>query len=282
MELDEKHIRMTTHPVEKLIVSLAVPTIIIMLVTAMYNTADTYFVGKLGNAATGGVGVSFAVMSVIQAFGFFFGQGAGNFISRALGAKEHGRASEMAVTSLIYAFGFGCLITLVGLIFLKPIALLLGSTETILPHAMAYLRFIFIGAPFMVISITLNHLLRFQGSAFFSMIGLTAGAVLNVALDPLFIFVFGLGTGGAAIATLISQAFGCAMLFIGCSKGDNLRLRLSNFTPGFSTLQNIITGGLPSFFRQALSCIAVIILNNLARQFGDAAIASVSVVNRIV
>lgn len=282
MDNDARFIKMTTEPVARLITKLAIPTIIIMLVSAAYNTADTYFVGKLGNAATGGVGVSFALMSIIQAIGYFFGQGAGNFISRALGAKEYKGASKMAATGIVLSFLFATGVSIICLIFLTPLAKALGSTETILPYAVDYIRYILIGAPFMVLSLVLNALLRFQGSAFVSMIGLVIGAVVNIALDPLFIFTFDLGVKGAAIATIISQTVGCVLMLLGCLRGNNISISLRNFAPSLDRIAEICRGGTPSFLRQALACIAVIILNNAAREFGDSVIAAISVVSRIV
>ena len=282
MDSDKRFIRMTTAPVPSLILRLAIPTIIIMLVTSAYNTADTYFVGRLGNAATGGVGVCFALMSVIQALGFFFGQGSGNFVSRALGAQRQSDAEKMTATGIVLAFCFGCIVAAAGLILRKPIAIMLGSTETILPHAVDYMTFILIGAPFMVLSIVFNNLLRFQGNSFISMVGLVIGAVLNIGLDPLFIFVFGLGVKGAAIATIISQFIGCCLLFLGCMRKGYVKISLRNFSPSFERLKEIVRGGMPSFLRQVLACVAVIVLNNAARDFGDSVIAAVSVVNRIV
>lgn len=282
MNNDARFLRMTTEPVARLITKLAIPTIIIMLVTAAYNTADTYFVGKLGNSATGGVGVSFALMSLIQAIGFFFGQGCGNFISRALGAKEHEGAAKMAATGIVLAFCFSLILSVFGLVFINPLARILGSTDTIMTYAIDYMRFILIGAPVMVLSIVFNHLLRYQGRSFISMIGLVSGAVINVALDPLFIFTFELGVKGAAIATIISQTAGCVMLLYGCLRGGNIRISLRNFAPSSDRIAEIFRGGTPSFLRQALACIAVIVLNNAAREFGDTVIAAISVVNRII
>ena len=282
MDSNARFLNMTTAPVPRLILKLAVPTIIIMLVSAAYNTADTYFVGRLGNSATGGVGVSFALMAIIQALGFFFGQGSGNFVSRALGAKDNEGAEKMAATGIVLAFSFGCVVAILGLIFVNPLALALGSTETILPHAVDYMSFILIGSPFMVLSIVFNNLLRFQGNSFVSMIGLVIGAVINVALDPLFIFTFSLGVKGAAIATIISQFIGCVLLLFGCIRGGSVKLSLRNFAPSGKRIIEIFRGGMPSFLRQVLSCIAVIVLNNAAREFGDTVIAAISVVNRIV
>jgi putative MATE family efflux protein len=274
---------MTAYPVEKLVCRMAVPTIAIMLVSAMYNMADTYFVGSLGTSATAAVGVSFSLMAIIQAAGFFFGHGAGNYISRALGERNHGDAEKMAATGFITAFIAGGVIALGGLAFLSPFARLLGATDTILPYARSYLRFVLIGAPFMVSSLTLNNLLRFQGSAFWGMIGMIGGAVLNVALDPLFIFVFGMGVAGAALATMISQTVSCALLLtVSCAGRNNVRIRLRNFSPGPRVYGDIVRGGVPSLLRQGLLSLATIFLNHAAGDYGDAVIAAVSIVNRIV
>ena len=199
-ELQEQKFReMTETPVGRLICKLAFPCIISMLVTAFYNMADTFFVGMLqSNSATGAVGVVFSLMAIIQAVGFFFGHGSGNFISRELGKQHFEEASNMAATGFFAALAAGGLICILGQIFLEPLARLLGSTETILPHAMAYLQVILLGAPWMTASLVLNNQLRFQGSAMYAMVGITSGAVLNIGLDPLLIFVFDMGVAGAA------------------------------------------------------------------------------------
>ena len=197
--------QMTEPPVEKLICKLAVPCIISMLVTSFYNMADTFFVGMLeSNAATGAVGVVFSMMAIIQAVGFFFGQGSGTFISRALGEKHYDEANQMAATGFYASLTVGLLICVVGQIFLEPLAYLLGSTDTILPYTKDYLRVILFGAPWMVASFVLNNQLRFQGGAMYAMVGITTGAVLNIGLDYIFVPVLGLGAEGAAIATFVS------------------------------------------------------------------------------
>ncbi|MDR1328772.1 MAG: MATE family efflux transporter, partial [Oscillospiraceae bacterium] len=279
---DAKLDKMINEPVERLILKLAVPTVMIMLVSAMYNTADTYFVGSLGTAATGAIGVSFSLMAIIQATGFFFGQGSGNFVSRALGAKRREDAEKMASTGFFLAFAFGCLIAIFGTIYIRPLALALGSTTTILPYAVDYLRFILLGAPFMVSSLALNNLLRFQGSAVFSMIGLVSGAALNIALDPLFIFVFDLGVAGAALATMISQLVGFILLLSGCFRGGNVRISIKSFAPSAARCLELARGGTPSLLRQAMMSVSTIILNNSAKEFSDAVIAASSVVTRVV
>lgn len=183
----DNYLYLTTTPVPRLIVSLAVPTIISMLVTSFYNMADTYFVGKINTQSTAAVGIVFSVMSIIQAVGFFFGHGSGNYISRKLGAQETGNAEKMAATGFFWALFMGIFLAVVGLIFLTPLSLALGSTPTILPYTEKYLGIILLGAPFMTASLVLNNQIRFQGNAAYAMVGIVSGAVINVILDPILI-----------------------------------------------------------------------------------------------
>ena len=212
--LDSQFKRMTEGKLEPLIVKLAVPTIISMLISSVYNMADTYFVGKIGTSATAAVGVAFSLMAMIQAIGFFFGHGSGNFISRAMGRRKYEDANAMASVGFYSAIAGGFAVTAVGLIFLKPLALLLGSTETILPYACDYMRYILLAAPFMTGSFALNNQLRFQGRATYAMIGITSGGILNILLDPLLIFGFDMGVAGAALATMLSQIVGFTILLV--------------------------------------------------------------------
>ena len=280
---EQKYQQMTQTPVPRLIVHLALPCIISMLVTAFYNMADTFFVGMMdSDSATGAVGVVFSVMAVIQAVGFFFGHGSGNYISRELGKHHFEEASTMASTGFFYALLTGLVICVLGLIFLTPMATLLGSTPTILPYAKDYLRVILLGAPWMTASLVLNNQLRFQGSAVYGMLGITSGAVLNIGLDPLLIFVFDMGVAGAAWATIISQFVSFCLLLVGCTRGGNLRLHISKVRFKWVYFKTIIQGGLPSLARQGLASIATICLNRAAGPYGDAAIAAMSVVQRIM
>ena len=280
---EQKFHQMTEEPVGQLICRLALPCIISMLVTAFYNMADTFFVGMLkSNSATGAVGVVFSLMAIIQAVGFFFGHGSGNFISRELGKHNYEEASNMAATGFFSALAAGLLICVLGQIFLEPLAYLLGSTDTILPYAKAYLRVILIGAPWMTASLVLNNQLRLQGSAAYAMVGIASGAVLNIGLDPLLIFVFGMGVAGAAWATIFSQFVSFCLLLIGCTKGGNLHIHISRVQLKWSYYAMIIKGGLPSLARQGLASVATICLNQAARSYGDAAIAAMSVVQRIM
>ena len=279
----KKYQLMTETPVSRLIPRMALPCVVSMLVTAFYNMADTFFVGMLkSNAATGAVGVVFSLMAIIQAIGFFFGQGSGNFISREIGHKNYQEASEMASTGFFSALATGILICVLGLLFLEPLAYLLGSTDTILPYTKAYLSVILLGAPWMTSSLVLNNQLRFQGSAAYAMVGITSGAVLNIGLDPLLIFVLDLGIAGAAWATIISQFVSFCLLLVGCTKGGNLKLHLSHVKLKPYYYLWIFKGGLPSLARQGLASVATICLNQAARTYGDAAIAAMGVVQRIM
>ena len=280
---EQKFISMTQDPVGKLIGKLAVPCIISMLVTAFYNMADTFFVGMLkSNAATGAVGVVFSMMAIIQAVGFFFGQGSGNYISRMMGKRNYEEASTMAATGFFTAIGTGVIICILGQIFLEPLSYLLGSTQTILPYTKEYLRVILLGAPWMTASLVLNNQLRFQGSAIYSMVGITCGAVLNIALDPLLIFTFDLGVAGAGWATIISQFVSFIVLLIGCSRGDNIHISIRRVRIAGHYMFNILKGGLPSLARQSIASFATISLNHAAQPYGDALIAAMGVVQRIM
>lgn len=280
-EMHEKFIHMTETPISKLIPELAVPTIISMLVTSFYNMADTFFVGRINTQATAAVGVVFSFMAILQACGFFFGHGSGNYISRKLGAEDVESASRMAANGFFFALITGAAIAVTGMFFLEPLSRALGSTETILPYTCDYLRIILIGAPFIMSSFVMNNQLRYQGSASYAMVGIVTGAVLNIVLDPLLIFVFHMGIAGAAAATVFSQFVSFCILLKMCSKGANLRLSLHNFHPQAGDILEIVRGGFPSLCRQGLASIATISLNRVAGGYGDAAIAGMSIVARV-
>jgi len=273
---------MTTSPLEPLIFSLAVPSIAIMVVSALYNMADTFFVSSLGTSVVGAVGVAFPLMAVIQAIGFFFGQGAGNYISRALGARDTQRAYRMAATSFISGTAFMALIAAGCIVFRNPLVSALGATKTIAPYALDYVLFILLSAPWMVAATILNQQLRFQGSASIAMIGMISGAVLNIGLDPLFIFVFNMGITGAALATMLSQITSFAILFCyACTRQGNIPIRIRDFAPSRELYDGMFKGGVPSLIRQGLVSLTAIIINHMAATYGDAAIAAIAIVNRL-
>lgn len=285
MDQQEKVDYMLSEPVPHLVCQMAVPTVISMLVTSFYNMVDTFFVGKLNTQATAAVGVVFAVMAFIQAFGFFFGHGSGNFISRKLGAGEFEESNRMAAVGFFTAFFTGVIAGALGILFLTPLAKALGSTPTILPYTKDYLRIILMGCPFMMSSLVLNNQLRFQGSASYAMVGIVTGAVLNIVLDPLLIFTFDMEVAGAALATVISQVVSFVILFLMSRKGGNIRIEFKNFKPSWGLYWEMFKGGIPSLCRQGLASVAQICLNHAAGAYGgdfsDAAIAALSIVGRI-
>ena len=279
--VEEKYITMTETPIKKLICTLAVPTIVSMLITAIYSMADTFFVGKIGTSATAAVGIAFSVMAIIQAIGFTCGMGSGNYVARLLGNKDLDKASKVVATGFITAFIIGLFFAILGLIFIKQLIYILGATDTIYPYAKSYVSIILIGMPYMTTCFVMNNILRFQGSAFYSMIGIGSGGIINIILDPIFIFGFNMGVSGAALATILSQLVSFFILFHNCSIGGNIKIQFKDFTPKWEIYKEILRGGLPSFYRQGLASVSTIILNVGAAYYGDAAVAAMSIVTRV-
>ncbi len=285
---EEKFRKMTTEPVEGLILKLAIPTIISMLVTTFYNMADTFFVGKIGSGeveavkalmqtrAQAAVGVVMSLMAIIQAFGFFFGHGSGNFISRALGKHDTKSAERVASSGFWYAVITGGIILLFGQIFAEPLAIALGANGDFIDYTVEYMRIILIGAPIIMASLVLNNQIRFQGNATYAMLGISAGAVLNVGLDALFILVWDMEVIGAALATIIGQVVSLVLLFIGTERSDCIKIRLKNVRFNKSTVGEICRGGLPSLGRQGLTSVSTACLNHMAGIYGAVAYPSVA------
>lgn len=274
--------KMTAAPIPKLVLTLAAPTVVSMLVTAVYNMADTFFVSQLGTSASGAVGIVFSLMAVIQAIGFTLGMGAGSLVSRCLGGRQDAAASRYAATAFYTAIGFGLALTVLGRLYMDPLMALLGATPTILPFARDYAFYILLAAPVMTASFVMNNLLRAEGKAAFSMVGLTLGGVLNMLLDPLFIFGLGLGIAGAALATCLSQcvSFGILLSFFLRGKAQtSLHPRCAK--GGAGCLGLILKTGFPSLARQGLASIASVLLNKSAAVYGDAAVAAMAIVGRI-
>lgn len=280
---EKQYKRMTTGRVSRVVLAMGIPAVISMLVTSIYNSADTYFVGQLGTSASGGVGVVFSLMGVIQAAGFTIGQGASSLISRRLGEKDYDKANRIASTALLLAVLFGVLILCLGLSFLDPLMRLLGATDTMLPYARAYAKYILVGAPFMVVAFVMNNLLRAEGKLKYAMVGITTGGILNMVLDPLFIHTFALGTAGAAIATALSQFISmCILLFAYVRPNFTVvrpNVKLIEFKPGM--LADIFKTGLPALLRQGLASVSSIALNRSAMVYGDAAVAAMSIVSKV-
>lgn len=283
MTQDERFIMMTETPVSRLIPSLAVPTIISMLVTSIYNMADTFFVSQINTSASAAVGVSFSMMSMIQALGFTFGMGGGNYLSRVLGQRNKELAERIASTAFFSAIAIGLLLAAVAIPNLNSLVHLLGATDTIAPYAIDYAKYILLAAPVMTGALSMNNLLRFQGLAVYSMVGITTGGVLNMILDPIFIFGFDMGIAGAAIATALSQCISFGILFFQCMlRKDCVHLNPKKITLTLAMYGEILHGGIPSLCRQGVASIATAALNLAANPFGDAAIAAMSIVTRFM
>ena len=274
---------MTKTPVPRLILGLSVPTIISMLVTNIYNLVDTAFVGQLGTSASGAVGIVFGFMTIIQAVGFLFGQGAGSILSRALGQKDKEKASVHATAGFLSSFTAGLIVEIFGLIFLSGMVRLLGSTETIAPYAETYITYILIAAPFMCSCLTLNNILRYEGKAALGMIGLMVGAVLNMAGDPILMFGLDMGIAGAGLSTAISQVISwLVLMFMFASGRTESKINLSSFKKiRPAMIGDIFATGFPSMLRQGLNSLATVLLNAQCAVYGDAAVAAMSIVSRI-
>lgn len=282
MNNEERFKHMRYEKIPKLIISLGIPTTISMLITNIYNMSDTYFVSQISLSASGATGIVFAVMAILQAFGFMCGHGSGSNISRSLGRKDEENASRFASSGLFLSFCISLVLMIAGLVFLEPLMRLLGSTDTILVEAMNYGRFIFLAAPAMVMSCVCNNILRYEGRAVYAMVGLTFGGILNMMLDPILIFVFHLGISGAGIATMVAQYLSLFILLIPFFRNRTAsRLRLSYISRNIDTFINIIVTGSPSLARQGLNSISTAMLNMMAKPLGDAAIAAMSVVGRV-
>lgn len=271
--------KMTQTPIKRLISSLALPTVISMLITTIYNITDTYFVSKINVSASGATGVVFSLMAILQAFGFMFGHGSGSCISRRLGAKHIEEARKFSSTGFFLAFLSGIMIMLLGLIFLTPFMTILGSTETILPYSKEYAKFILIAGPAMTTGCVMNNILRYEGMASLAMLGLTAGGLLNMALDPLLMFYFDMGISGAGIATAVSQYISMLILFIMfCSKKTQSKISFKYISLNHKLIFEIIFTGVPSLARQGLNSISNMVLNIQAAPYGDPCIAAMSIV----
>ncbi len=282
LSIEEQHNRMMNTPIPKLVLSLALPTTISQLITVIYNTADTYFVSHIGTSAAAATGVVFSLMSIIQALGFGVATGANSIISRKLGAKENDKANICAASAFSIAVIIGLIIMIIGLLTIKKLMLLLGATETILPYACDYAKYILISAPIMCASFVLNNLLRAQGEAVLSMWGLCTGGILNMILDPLLIFGLNMGIAGAAIATALSQCVSFVILLSPFLKGKSivkLDLRLSSRKPKMYYI--IIKNGFPTICRQGMASVASAMMNIYAGAYGDAVLAAITISNKV-
>ena len=277
----EQYLKMTATPIPKLVLSLAWPSIVSMIITSIYNTADAYFVSQISTSASGAVGIVMPIMALMQAIGFTFAIGAGSQIAQLLGAKKLDKANVYASSSLAIGLLSGFVITILGVWQLDRLLILFGATPTILPYAKDYASVILFGAPIYISQFVLNLQLRSQGKNKLSMIGLMTGGLLNIILDPIFIFTLGFGIRGAAIATVLSQLVSWNILRWMVKNRSLLTVGLKSVSQKFAVYRSIVGTGISSFLRQGLASIAIILLNNAAGQFGDEVIAATVIVGRI-
>lgn len=279
----DQYYEMANAPISHIIPKLAAPTIVSMLISSIYNMADTFFVSQLGTSASGAVGVIFSAMSIIQALAFMIGMGSGNYMTRSLGAGKRELAEQIVSIAFFTGIIMGLVITVSATFNIHRVVLLLGATETIAPYAEAYAHYIFIAAPFMICSFIMNNLLRFQGKASFAMVGITVGGLLNIALDPLFIFTLDMGTAGAALATGLSQFISFCILLWMCNHQDScISISIRKFRPKLAIYREVLYGGIPSLGRQGIASVATILMNFMCQPYGDAAIAAMSIVSRFM
>ena len=279
----DQYYEMANAPISHIIPKLAAPTIVSMLISSIYNMADTFFVSQLGTSASGAVGVIFSAMSIIQALAFMIGMGSGNYMTRSLGAGKRELAEQIVSIAFFTGIIMGLVITVSATFNINRVVLLLGATETIAPYAEAYAHYIFIAAPFMICSFIMNNLLRFQGKASFAMVGITVGGLLNIALDPLFIFTLDMGTAGAALATGLSQFISFCILLWMCNHQDScISISIRKFRPKLAIYREVLYGGIPSLGRQGIASVATILMNFMCQPYGDAAIAAMSIVSRFM
>lgn len=279
---EEQHEIMTKTPIPKLLVSMSIPMVLSQMMTVIYNTADTWFVAKIGTSAAAAAGVVFSIMAIIQAFGYGISMGTGSLISRLLGEKKDEEAEQIASSGVAASIVMGLLVSVLGLAFLEPLMKLLGSTETMLPYSCDYGRYIFLGAPIMCVSFVLNSIMKSEGKPVFSTVALCSGGIFNIILDPLFIFVLDLGIKGAAMATTLSQLISMLILVYGFVSGRSiLKIRLRSVSRSISVYGRIISTGFPTICRQSMGSIASALLNRQASLYGDAVVAAISIATKV-
>jgi putative MATE family efflux protein len=275
--------QMTETPVSRLVIRLAIPAIIGMTISSVYNMADTFFVSQINISASGAVGIVFSIMAIIQAIGFALGMGSGSLVSRHLGARENKMADIVASVGFFSALAIGTLVAIGGSVFQEELVHFLGATETISGYARSYARYILLAAPIMCATYQMNNVLRSEGKAALGTFAISTGGILNIILDPIFIFGFHLEIAGAAIATALSQCVSFSILLcIFLSGRSSIRLSIWHLHGHMNLLRSIAIIGFPTLCRQGLASLASVVTNRAVRPYGDAAIAAMSIISRII
>lgn len=262
-------------PISKALLAMGIPTMLGMLINALYNLADAYFVSGLGESQMGAISIVYPLGQVVVGLGLLFGNGAASYISRLLGQGKNEQANKVASTSLYCSLSTGTLLILFCFVFLKPILTLLGATESILPYAITYAGIYIISCIFNVFNVTMNNLVTSEGAAKTTMCALLAGAILNIVLDPIFIYTFELGVAGAAIATAISQVVSTLVyLHYLSTKKSIFRFHWKDCFFSRKIFSEIFKIGIPTLVFQLLTSLSISLINNTSGNYGDAAIAA--------
>lgn len=280
--MNDHSTKFTTAPISSLVMKMAIPSALSMLVMIVYSTTDTYFVSKLGTDATAALGLALSFVNIVQALGLLFGHGSGNYISRMEGKDDRSESSRMASTGVLVAFSAGVLLAVISFLSIDWLTTFLGASKPLHALTKEYLQIVLFGSPFIIASLTINNQLRLQGKAAIGTIGIFAGAILNCILDPICIFVAGLGISGAAYATVIGQILGFILLLILSMRKDCVHYKLKDITFSKNILKELFTGGIPNFSREILIALSLIVLNNILKTYGEAYVASFSIVNKII
>lgn len=279
---EAQHQRMTTIPISRLVTKLAIPGIISQMVSVTYNLADTFFVARLGTSQAAAIGVTFALTSIIQAFGFGIGTGVGSLVSRALGAKRNKDAERYCNSAMFAGFAIGSLVTIIGLMILPTLMLVLGSTPTMLPYSTAFARVILFGSPILCTACVCNCVLRSEGEPYYAMTSVTLSAITNIILDPILIYKLHMGVQGAALATVISQALMLlVVLYPYLTKKSIVPLNLKAISKDWQTYKDIFITGFPTLSRQGMASLGSVFLTVSASSYGDAAVAAITITNKL-
>jgi len=280
---EQRRNMMLNDPISRIIPKMAIPTIVAFLINSIYSLADTYFVSSLGTNATAAVSVNASLDQLIMMCGSMLAVGANSYIARLLGQNEDKKASQVLSTAFFTAMGIGALLMVFGTIFMTPMVRLLGATPTCEQYSIDYATYVLYAAPFMAANFVMNQCLRSEGSATLSMVGMGFGGILNIVLDPIFIFYFNMGVAGASLATAISKLVSFVILiFPYVTRRSLLRLSLRNFRASWDIFSQIIAVGSSSMFRSGLAVVSAIMLNDLAGNISDSVLAAVGVCNKVM
>ena len=280
---EQRRNMMLNEPISRIIPKMAIPTIVAFLINSIYSLADTYFVSSLGTNATAAVSVNSSLDQLIMMCGSMLAVGANSYIARLLGQNDEKKASQVLSTAFFSAFGIGALLMIFGNLFMVPMVRLLGATPTCEQYSIDYATYVLFAAPFMAANFVMNQCLRSEGSATLSMVGMGFGGILNVVLDPVFIFYFDMGVAGASLATAISKVVSFVILiFPYISRRSLLHLSIRNFYPSKDIITKVISVGSSSMFRSGLAVVSAILLNSIAGSISDSVLAAVGVCNKVM